>query len=85
MGIDGVGKKMAKSLAKRYKSLDKIMNLTAEDLIELEDVGEITAVAIADFFADQTNRNEIEKLLALGIEFVSEEKAVGSIFEGKKL
>jgi len=85
LGIDGVGKKMAKSLAKRYKSLDKIMNLTAEDLIELEDVGEITAVAIADFFADQTNRNEIEKLLALGIEFVSEEKAVGSIFEGQKV
>ena len=85
LGIDGVGKKMAKQLAKRYKTLEKISSLSEEELLSMEDVGEVTAQAIADFFNDRGNREEIEKLLMLGITFVDEEQVLGGLFEGQKV
>ncbi len=85
LGIEGVGKKMAKTLAKRYKSLERIMGLTIDELLELEDVGDITAEAIVEFFANGKNKQEIEKLFSYGVEFIQEEQAVGNVFEGQKV
>jgi len=86
LGIDNVGKKMAKDLAKKYKSLNKIMQLTREELIEMEEVGEITAEYISEFFATEKNKIEIENLINLGVEISSQEEVVtGGVFSGEKV
>lgn len=85
LGIEGVGKKMARVIAKRYKTLENVMSLTVEQLLEMEDVGDITAQQIVDYFTDESNREEIEKLLSLGITFVEEEKVEGGLFQGEKV
>ncbi|MGN0807068.1 MAG: NAD-dependent DNA ligase LigA [Candidatus Coproplasma sp.] len=63
LGIDGVGKVAAKALAARFKSIDALRAATAEELIELDDVGEITANAIVGWFTDESNVKELDCLL----------------------
>ena len=50
LGIRHVGVKGAKSLAKRFKTMNELMNASYEDLIQVDDTGEITARAIYEFF-----------------------------------
>ena len=51
LGIRHVGVKLAKSIAKKYKTIDALMNATFEELCLKEDVGEITANSIYEFFS----------------------------------
>lgn len=84
LGIDGVGKVAAKDLANVFKSVEGLKNATREQLLELENVGEITADAIKDWFADENNLKEIEALFAAGVVPEFKEKAVKSgIFAGQ--
>ena len=62
LGIKEVGEKMSKVLARRYKSLDEIAKLTKEDLLKIDDVGEVVATSIYDYFNNQNNIELIEKL-----------------------
>lgn len=55
LGIRHVGAKSAKSLARVYKNLDNLMNASLEDLSNQNDVGEITAKSIYEFFRARTN------------------------------
>jgi len=68
LGISEVGIKTAKDLARKFADLDAIKNATYEQLIDVEDVGEIIAQNIVDFFADEDNLKEIENLLNVGVE-----------------
>lgn len=68
LGIDGVGKVAAKDLAKEFKSIDNLAKATAERLVELENIGEITAAAIAGWFKDGENIAEINKFKEAGID-----------------
>lgn len=63
LGIDGIGIKMAKQLAKHYKSIDKLKVATIEELDELDDIAEITATDIHHYFNEQFNLKEIDDLL----------------------
>ncbi|MDE7330309.1 MAG: NAD-dependent DNA ligase LigA [Clostridia bacterium] len=84
LGIDGVGKVAAKDLAKAFKSVENLKNATREQLLELENVGEITADAIVSWFNDENNINEVNALFAAGVTPVTQEKAVTSgIFAGQ--
>lgn len=86
LGIDGVGKVAAKDLAKTYKSLDALKNATKEELLELENVGEITADAIVRWFKIDYNAAEIEAFLSAGVTPEIEEKGVVSgIFAGESV
>ena len=67
LGIRHVGAKSAKSLAKIYKSLDNLMNATLEDLSNQNDVGEITAKSIYEFFRQEQTIDLINKLKAAGV------------------
>ena len=67
LGIDGVGKVAAKDLAREYQGMDKLASATKEQLLSLENVGEITAETIVNWFADADNRQEVERLLGAGI------------------
>lgn len=83
LGIDGVGKVAAKDLTKNYKSLGALRLADKESLVSMENIGEITADGIINWFADADNCAELEKLLEHVIPYV-EEKCVGSgIFAGQ--
>lgn len=68
LGIPNTGKTTTRMLAEHYRDLDKIMNATAEELVELPDVGMIVAESIVEFFADPFMRASIEKMLELGVQ-----------------
>ena len=84
LGIRHVGVKGAKSLAKRFKNMDELMNASYEELIDVDDTGEITAEAIYEFFNQEQTRDLIEKLKIAGVNmeaFVDEDS--DNRFEGK--
>ena len=87
IGIRHIGETSAKTLAKKYKSLDAIQNATLEELQSTEDVGEIIAASIKNYFADPDNIQFIEKLKANGIQFeeTSTQQAVSNVLEGKTI
>ena len=84
LGIRHVGAKSAKSLAKIYKSLDNLMNATLEDLSNQNDVGEITAKSIYEFFRQEQTIDLINKLKVAGVNTILlEEETSDNRFEGK--
>lgn len=67
LGIQNVGKASAKALMKHFSSISELSNATVEDLILIQDVGEITAKEIVDFFANKENKEIIAALEAEGV------------------
>lgn len=87
IGIRHIGKANAKVLAKKFKSLDAIQHATLDELRETEDVGEIIAVSIQQFFSDEDNIAFIQKLKDNGVqlEVKEENSATSSVLEGKSI
>ena len=85
LGIPHVGAKTAKILASHYKNIDNLMNTTYDDLIEIDDIGDIIAKSIVDYFNNQENRNLIEDLKELGLNmnFIGEEIINNKNFKDK--
>ncbi len=83
IGVDGIGRVAAKDLAKRFQNMDALAAATAEQLIALENVGEITAGNIVAYFADEKNRAELAALAAQGVSPVWEEKERAGVFAGE--
>lgn len=83
IGISNVGTKTAKDLAKYYGTLDNVRKATVEELSMIRDVGEIVAMSIVDFFADEFNNKMVDDLLSVGIEISETKKVLGGKFEGK--
>ncbi len=67
LGIRQVGETTAKDLARHFGTLDKLMNASIEQLLEVPDVGPIVAASIHTFFAQSHNREVVEQLLAAGV------------------
>ncbi len=82
LGISGVGRVAARDLA-AFGSVERISNLTEEELVAVEDVGEITARGIAEFFRDGENQAEISRLFKAGVTPFMEEKKRGGVFAGE--
>ena len=82
LGISEVGIKTAKDLAKTFKTLDGLKNASFEEILQVEDVGEIIAQNIVDFFRDENNLNEISRLLAVGVTPKHEDNQKSNKFEG---
>lgn len=86
LGIKQVGSKMAKTLARIYKTLDNLSNATYEELVEIPDVGEIIAKSIIDYFNDEDNKNMIDRLkkYVINMDYTSGEEVVADEnFNGK--
>ena len=67
LGIRQVGEKTAKILAKEFTTMESLMNATKEELGNIYDIGEIIADNIVNYFNDEKNTSEINKLKELGI------------------
>lgn len=85
LGIEGVGKKTAKDLARIFGSVKDLANAEEEKLREIPDVGVIMAKDISDYFADEGNVAEINELFDCGVSpFTDEVKSEGK-FKGEKV
>ena len=69
LGIRHVGKKTAKILAKRYETIDNLINASKEELSNINDIGEIIADSIVNYFNDMDNIKLIEELKSLNLNF----------------
>jgi DNA ligase (NAD+) len=75
LGIRHVGEATAKALARHFGSLDAIMDATAEQLLEVADIGPIVAESIRTFFDQPHNREVVEQLRACGVTWAEGEPA----------
>ncbi|ELC8443538.1 NAD-dependent DNA ligase LigA [Clostridium perfringens] len=84
LGIPNVGVKTAKDLVKRFESLENLEKATFEELVSVQDVGDIVARSIIEFFKEERTLKVINELLALGVNPHYEKKEVlESPFMGK--
>ena len=67
LGIRGIGQVAAAALAAKYRTLTAVMDARAEELITLEDFGQITAEYVVDYFSHAQNRHLCERLAAAGL------------------
>lgn len=83
LGIDGVGKVAARDLARRFGSVRGLKEASREQLLELENVGEVTADAIVGWFKDENNLKEVAALAAAGVNPQTVRKVTEGIFAGQ--
>ncbi|MBM6690269.1 NAD-dependent DNA ligase LigA [Fusobacterium mortiferum] len=74
LGIPFVGKTSAKLLAEASENIDNLMNMSIEELMEIEGVGDKMAQAIYEFFRDEEKKKLIEGLKINGLTFAQEKK-----------
>ena len=70
LGIEQVGEKTAKVLARRFETMDNLMNTNIEVLTNIQDIGEIIAKSIVEFFSKEENIKLIDDLKSLGVNMV---------------
>lgn len=85
LGIEGVGKVASKALAVSFKSIDALKIATAEELKDIEDVGEVTSNTIAGWFNAEDNVKELEALLSYITVQTPENKQKSGIFAGQSV
>jgi len=85
LGIRFVGERTAQLLASHFGSMDALMNATGEELEAVNEVGPRVSQAIVEFFAEQHNRELIERLREAGLTFTAEKRLTTSTLEGLTL
>ena len=83
LGIRFVGERTAQFLAEHFGSLDAIMNATAEELEEVNEVGPRIAESIVEFFGDVHNRKLVGDLRKAGLTFTGKKREKGTKLAGK--
>ena len=84
LGIRHIGAKSAKNLARKFRTMNNLMNASIEELSVQNDVGEITAKSIYEFFREEQSIDLINKLKLAGVNMESlEEENTDNRFEGK--
>ena len=73
LGIRYVGETTAKSLAKHFGSIDALAKATIEELLATDDIGQVIAESVYDFFREETNIDTIGRLKAAGLKFEAEQ------------
>lgn len=83
LGIPGVGKATAKELIRTFGSIDAIAEADKDALLAVQDIGEISAEGIFNFFHDEGNKELMQRLKDLGLNFTKAESEVqGSALAG---
>jgi DNA ligase (NAD+) len=88
LGIRYVGETVAKKLARHFKSIDKLMQAGFESLVAADEIGDVIAQSIIDFFNDLSNIQIIDRLKSYGLQFeIDESKSTiqSDVLKGKKL
>ncbi len=86
VGIPNVGKRTARDLAARFGTLEGLRAASAEELSKVDDIGDIVASSIVDFFSDPETGALIDRLLAAGVTPREAEKPIsGGVLQGKTI
>lgn len=87
LGILNVGKKAGKILAEYYKNLTNFSKATVDELLELPDIGLITAESIVDYLSNDNNHRFINELIEIGMnpQYEIQNKNTDNIFSGKTI
>ncbi len=83
LGIEQVGAKSAKILSKRFNTMDKLSEASFENLVLVEDIGEITANNIKEFFLQEQTIDLIKKLKTAGVNMTELTEESDNRFAGK--
>lgn len=83
LGIEGIGKKTAKDLVKRFRTLENLQKASVEDFASVDGIGDVLANNIFEYFADDDNLDFVNRLIASGIVFEEKEVKEG-VFSGLK-
>lgn len=85
LGISNVGKKTAKDLAEKFKSIDNLAVADRQALLKIPDVGEIMADGIVSYFNDEENFSEINRLFSFGVKPFFDQAKKSGVFSGEKV
>jgi len=82
IGIPNIGKRTARDLAAAFGSLEKEQSATVEQLLAIDEIGEIVAQSVTDFFSWPENQKMIQGLLQAGVTPKTEGKIEGGALQG---
>ena len=87
LGIRYVGEATAKSVARHFKDIDRIAEASIEDLLTVEDVGQVIAESIHAFMHDETNLEIISRLRSAGLKMKTEDtqEVLSETLKGKTI
>ena len=86
LGIRHVGETVAKKLAQHFRNIDQLMGASREDLVAVDEIGQIIADSVLQYFANEEHQNIISRLKASGLQMeteASEVKVVSQKLDGK--
>lgn len=84
LGVRHVGETTAKKLAKHFGTIDALISAETDDLLAVEEVGEVIAQSIRNYFENPVNRAIIERLRNAGVQFaVTETTKLSDTLKGK--
>ncbi len=79
LGIRFVGETSARLLARHFKTMDALMSATADDLVQVEGVGDVIAASVVGYFQNPVNQRIIERLRGYGLQMsLSDEQIQGA-------
>ena len=82
LGVRQVGEAAAEQIAAKMQTLDRVFEASVDDFLEIPDIGEITAGALVEFFADEGTRRLCERLREAGVSFEAVKQKKSDAFEG---
>ncbi|MBR2204690.1 MAG: NAD-dependent DNA ligase LigA [Prevotella sp.] len=86
LGIRMVGETTAKLLARHFKNIDALRHATAEELIEVEGIGDIVAASVVAYFNDEKNNAIVDRLIEYGLQMqIEATEQIGNVLEGKSI
>ncbi len=74
LGIAEVGNKTAKDIARNFKDLTALEDASKEDIVKIEDIGDVIAETVVAYFKDKDNLDEIQNLFDAGVKIIESEK-----------
>ena len=82
IGIPNIGKRTARDLSMEFGTLERVRAASMEELLAIDEIGEIVAQSVVDFFSFPENQRMIERLLEAGVSPQTEGKAQGGALQG---
>ncbi len=79
LGIRFVGETVAKKLARHFGNLENILSATADELMNVDEVGERIAGSVVEYFAYPANKEIVNRLIAAGLRFTITEDETGNV------
>jgi DNA ligase (NAD+) len=84
LGIRHIGEKASELIAQKFKNMQALFSVSYEDLIAIDEIGEVLALSLIEFFKEEATRQIIDSLLAAGVNMIEPEtKLQGASFQGQ--